>query len=124
MTSSYTVGADAVAKIVAHAAVNTPGVTRLAPSIGGRIKGTAVRAGKRVVQAAVTDADPAADPDAVAIDPADDGGITTVTVRIVAATEPPVLQTVAAVHRAVTQALDDLPYPAELVIQVIDVDGT
>lgn len=121
--STYTVGDDAIAKIVAHAAVSTPGVAKLAPSIGGRIRGTAVRATKRVLQSAPTDADPVADPDAVVVDEAaDDGGLTTITVRIVASTEPPVLQTVDAIHRAVAQALAEVPYQAEIVVQVIDVD--
>lgn len=121
MSSSFTVATDAVAKIVAHAAATTPGVTRLAPSLAGRIKGTAVRATKLLVQSAPVDADPVADPDAIVIDSGDDGSVTTITVRIVASADPPVLQTVNAVHYAVSQALTEFEYEAEIVVLVVDV---
>lgn len=129
MNPQVTVSENAVAKIVAHAAVTTLGVVRLAPSLGMRVKGVATRAARQLAAKAVIDSSPTdsgpsdaglADPDAIAID--NDGTQPMITVRIVAATTPPVLATIEAVASSVGAALAELPYPAVLTILVVDTE--
>ena len=77
-------------------------MTRMAPTLGDRIKGAAVRAARQLTDTP-TDDDRVADPTAVDLDD-EDGGIAA-EVRIVADGRPPVFDTVTAVHDAVEAAL-------------------
>ena len=110
----------ALAKLAAQAAADTPGVRRLAPTLGERLKGAALRAARQLTDAPPEDPR-AADPSAVDLD-SEDGGVE-VAVRIVAALDPPVLITVAAVRDAVTAAMSGVGRPvASMTVTVVDVE--
>ncbi len=122
MSPHLSLSDTALAKIVAQAAVTTPGVTRLAPRLGSRLKRAALRAARQITTQTPTADAAAADPDAIDIDDPGDGAPLTITIRIIASADPPVRVAVEAVHQAVTDALATITQQTVLTIRVIDVD--
>ncbi|MDQ2847961.1 MAG: hypothetical protein M3Y77_16780 [Actinomycetota bacterium] len=118
MIPQLDVSDTALAKMVAQATADTPGVARLAPNLASRIKDAAVRAVRQVTAPAIESARHA-DPAAVDIEEPSDTTPLTVTIRIIATGDPPVIATLAAIHHTVTATLKAAGHPDSAVTVIV-----
>lgn len=122
MTPHLDVSDTALAKMIAQATADTPGVARLAPNLASRIKGAAVRAARQLTAPSIESARQA-DPAAIDIEEPSDTNPLAVTIRIIATGDPPVIATLAAIHDTVTATLKAAGHPDSAVtVIVIDTD--
>ncbi|MDQ2845438.1 MAG: hypothetical protein M3Y77_03605 [Actinomycetota bacterium] len=117
-----TVGNVTLAKVAAQAAVDTPGVARLAPSLTRVVKSAVSKTARKLRTVATPTANGRPEQDAVDIEQ-HNGGLTVITVRIIATGQPPVLDTVNAVQLGVRSAVLELTGTAvEISVVVIDTE--
>lgn len=108
----------ALAEMVAQATADTPGVARLAPNLASRIKGAAARAVRQVTAPSIESARQPG-PAAVDIEEPSDTTPLTVTIRIIATGDPPVIATLVAIHDTVTATLKAAGHPNSAVTVIV-----
>lgn len=114
----------ALAKLVAHAAVITPGVNHLAPALPRVVKVAVGGIARRLTAASTEQTPNHADPAAVTVN-ATEIGITDVTVRLVATGNPPVLDTINAVqHNGQIEVKQLTERQINLTVMVVDTDSS
>lgn len=122
---------NVLARIAAFEAAQTPGVARLHPYVVQAARNVVNSAAKRAA-AKLTSSEPeghttpatdAADPAAVDVDVEDDSGALTLTIRIVASTQPPILTVIRELQQRINSRITEITGTVPVVIiNVLDVD--